>query len=122
MRHGLPDDERTWTLEGITRQQRQADNGPAVRMCNSCFGVFGAGTRVCPYCGAVLGLSPREVEEVAADLVEADRALIQAAKRREVGRAQTLEDLQRVAAMRGYRPNWAIHVWNARRQRYAHPA
>jgi superfamily II DNA or RNA helicase len=48
MRHGLPDDERTWTLEGITRQQRQADNGPAVRMCNSCFGVFGAGTRVCP--------------------------------------------------------------------------
>jgi hypothetical protein len=72
---------------------------------------------MCPYCGAVLGLSPREVEEVAADLVEADRALIQAAKRREVGRAQTLDDLRKVAAMRGYKPGWARHIWEARARR-----
>jgi hypothetical protein len=119
MRHGLPDDERTWTLAGITRQQRQADNGPAVRMCQACFGVFGAGTRMCPYCGTVLGLSPREVEEVAADLVEADRALIQAVKRREMKYARTLEDLRRVGAMRGYKPGWAVHIWEARRARSA---
>lgn len=114
MRHGLPDDERTWTLAGVKRQGRQADNGPAVRMCDACYGVFGAGTRVCPYCGAVLGLTPREVEEIAADLVEADAALLQAARHREVQNARTLEDLQRLGASRGYKPGWALHRWAAR--------
>jgi hypothetical protein len=122
MRHGLPDDEREWSLAGIKRKARDKDTGPAVRQCAECFGVFGAATRTCPYCGRVAGLSPREVEEVAADLVEADRTLLQAAKRREVGRARTLEELQRVGAMRGFKSGWALHVWNARRQRHANTA
>ncbi len=117
MRHGLPDDEREWTLTGIKRRPRDTDNGPAVRMCPECYGVFGAATRMCPYCGKQAPLTPREVEEVKADLVEADRALLQAAKRREVGRARSLEDLQRVAAMRGYKPGWARHIWEARARR-----
>ncbi len=115
MRHGLPDDEREWTLAGIKRRDR--DTGAPVRMCPECFGVFGAATRTCPYCRCVAPLTPREVEEVAADLVEADRALLQAAKRREVGYARTLEELQRVAAMRGYKPGWARHMWEARQHR-----
>ncbi len=117
MRHGLPDDDREWTLAGIKRRARDADNGPAVRMCPECFGVFGAATRLCPYCGKQAPLTPREVEEVAADLVEADAAMLKAAKRREVGYARTLEDLQRVAAMRGYKPGWARHIWEARARR-----
>ncbi len=117
MRHGLPDDEREWTLTGIKRRSRDADNGPAVRMCPECYGVFSAATRICPYCGKQAPLTPREVEEIAADLVEADAAMLKAAKRREVGYARTLDDLQRVAAMRGYKPGWARHIWEARARR-----
>jgi hypothetical protein len=112
MRHGLPDDEREWTLAGIKRRDR--DIGPPVRMCPECFGVFGVATRTCPYCGKQAPLTPREVEEVAADLVEADRALLQAAKRREEGRAKTLADLQALGMARGYKPGWAMHRWQAR--------
>ncbi len=125
MRHGLPDDAREWSLAGLSRRQRDADNGPAVRMCDACFGVFGAGTRVCPYCGAVLGLTPREVEEIAADLVEADRELIRASRKREEQRAKTLTDLIALGYARGYaKPEgWARHVierrgaWRARQDR-----
>lgn len=112
MRHGLPDDDRTWTLAGVNRKGRQVDTGPAVRMCEACYGVFSASTRICPYCGAQAALTPREVEEVAADLVEADRELMRAARKREEQRAKTLTELIAVGYARGYaKPEgWAKHV------------
>lgn len=117
MRHGLPDDEREWSLTGIDRKSRKADNGPPIRICEICYGCFGASTRICPYCQHQNGLTPREVEEIQADLVEADRELIRAAKQREVQRAQTLEDLIKIGAARGYKSGWAHHRWAARQAR-----
>jgi len=116
MRHGLPDDDREWSLDGIDRKARSADNGPPVRMCERCYGVFGAGTRTCPYCGHEAEIAAREVEEVDADLAEIDRDLLQAARHREVQRARTMEDLIRVGTMRGYKSpaGWARHVLKAR--------
>lgn len=118
MRHGLPDDDRSWTLKGIDRKARQSDMGPAVRMCDECFAVFPATTRrQCPYCGHFIPLSPREVEEIQADLVEADARLLQAARQREVQRAKSLEELRAVGASRGYKPRWAERVYAARQAR-----
>ena len=116
MRHGLPDDPREWGLDGIDRKSRNADNGPPVRTCERCYGVFGAGTRTCPYCGHEAEIAAREVEEVDADLAEIDRDLLQAARHREVQRARTMEDLIRVGTMRGYKSpaGWARHVLKAR--------
>ena len=117
MRHGLPDDDREWSLDGIDRKARSADNGPPVRTCERCYGVFGAGSRECPYCGHEAELAPREVEEVDADLAEIDRELLQAARHREVQRARTLADLILIGQQRGYKPGWAHHRWAARQQR-----
>lgn len=122
MRHGLPDDEREWSLDGIRRATKDRDVGPPVRMCDACYGVFSATTRICPYCGVQAALTPREVEEIQADLVEADRELLKAARQREVQRARTLEDLIAIGKARGYRDGWAYHRWAGRTARQARQA
>lgn len=117
MRHGLPDDDRAWSLDGIIRASRQQDDGPAVRMCpGPCYAVYSASLRGCPYCGAHPVLTPREVEEIQADLVEADAELLRAAKAREVQRARTEADLIRIGFARGYKNpiGWARHVVEGR--------
>lgn len=123
MRHGLPDDEREWSLDAKPARAKDRDDGAPVRMCERCYGVFGAATRICPYCGAVAPLTPREVEEIQADLVEADRELLKAARQREVQRAKTLEELIALGIARGYNnpAGWAKHKLDAKktaRQRY----
>ena len=69
-RHGLPDDARTWTLEGRTSRTRESE--PQVKRCAACFGVSRAGVRVCPLCGVVFPVNARTVERVEGTLVETD--------------------------------------------------
>jgi superfamily II DNA or RNA helicase len=40
--------------------------------------------------------------------------------KKERANAKSLEDLQRIAAQRGYKPGWAEHVWQSRAQRQSH--
>ena len=49
--HGLPADERTWSLTGAA-VQRSGDALVALARCASCFAVFHAGPASCPRCGA----------------------------------------------------------------------
>lgn len=46
--HGLPDDEREWTLEGRTKKKQ--DEAP-VKTCPECFSVVPKAAKKCPYCG-----------------------------------------------------------------------
>lgn len=46
--HGLPDDEREWTLEGRTKKKQ--DEAP-VKTCPECFSVVPKNAKKCPYCG-----------------------------------------------------------------------
>ncbi len=48
--HGLPDDERVWTLDGPPRRTTAA-LAPLAR-CAACLAVFHAGPACCPRCGA----------------------------------------------------------------------
>jgi len=117
--HGLPDDPREWTLEGRKKKKRAADAPLPIRTCPKCFAALPAAVGVCKYCGAVLGTSPREVEEVAGELVEVDPKVLRRQRMREQARAATLEDLVAIGKSRGYRApeKWAAYVWNARQQK-----
>jgi len=119
MRHGLPDDERAWVLDGEKKRRKKKDESiPAVKMCEKCFAIFSAFAPACPQCGSAVKASPREIKQTDGklELMTAARAEA-AAKRREVGRANSLEDLQRIASERGYKPGWAFNVWKARNRR-----
>lgn len=123
LRHGLPDDKRQWSLNGIDKRKAASREGPAVTQCRSCYGVHRAGLMACPYCGTCRVLQAREVEEVAGQLVEIDRAAMAKAdedrrnrERAEQAAAHTTADLIQLARKRGYKnPGfWAINVMKGR--------
>lgn len=64
--HGLPEDDRAWSLEGA--QGRSTTERPAgLRRCGSCHAIFPPCTR-CPRCGAVNVTDPRPMRVQRAEL------------------------------------------------------
>ncbi|MCP4542390.1 MAG: DEAD/DEAH box helicase [Chloroflexi bacterium] len=117
LRHGLPDDERTWTLEGRkTQRGEKRDENIPVKQCERCFACY-APAPACPSCGHVNETAGREVEHVEGELEQIDIAALRRQQQLERGRAKTLEDLQKIEAARGYKPGWARHVFNARKRK-----
>lgn len=121
LRHGMPDEDRAWTLEGTARGGMKADNDnvPSVKQCEKCYFVFKP-QPVCPSCGHQHIIKQREVQQTEGNLVEIDAAAAAAMKRerqREIGSARTLEALEEVARKRGYKPGWARFIMRSREGR-----
>lgn len=115
-RLGLPDDEREWSLEGRTKARRAtADQEEQARICPTCFAAHEP-RPVCPECGHVYEVKARKVEEVEGELEEIDKEALRRQRAVEQSRAQTLDDLVRLATARGYKSpqRWAAHVFTAR--------
>lgn len=49
--HGLPDEDRTWSLSGAVASTR-TEPGMRIATCRECLAVFKAGPTSCPRCGA----------------------------------------------------------------------
>jgi DNA repair protein RadD len=113
LRHGLPDLEHAWSLEG-----RPKKKGPAlVRRCLECGALIPIASRTCPECGA--DLTPAVKVRAPAPLVELDPATAHEhwlatgpfnAITRWAGRDE--QRLHAIAAARGYRPGWVWHRLN----------
>lgn len=103
-RHGLPDEDREWSLEGIKKKPR--DGGPtfAVRCCPKCYSVHRPAGE-CPFCHWIYAPEEREIKQTAGELREI-KELERKQKRMEVGRAKTLADLQQIANDRNYSNGW----------------
>jgi superfamily II DNA or RNA helicase len=94
VRHGLPDQDREWTLTE-DRKPRVLAEVP-VTTCRECFMVLPAATRICPGCGTVLqgeGVG-REIEHERGELVAVDTLAARRTAKAEQGRAKTLEQLE----------------------------
>lgn len=116
-RHGLPDDDRTWSLDSKPRRQRKKDaEETPIRQCEQCYAVH-APAPSCPSCGFVYPVHSREVQEVEGDLTEIVTDPARLAAKREQAKAATLDELRRIAADRGYNPRWAEHVYRARQSK-----
>ena len=111
--HGLPDDERDWSLDDREKKKRQASAEMSIRQCKECFYVYRPAPK-CPQCGHSAPIQAREIEQVDGTLTEFKRAQENREKRKQVGKAQTLEDFQRIAAERGYKPGWALQMMRVR--------
>ncbi|MGO8269230.1 DEAD/DEAH box helicase [Rhizobium ruizarguesonis] len=121
--HGLPDDERPWSLEGRERKKRGAggeDEEAAVttRQCPQCFRVHRPAP-ICEGCGFEFPSMGRTVKELEGELQEVERKTAQVERKREQAKAQTLEDLIAIGKARGMKNphGWARHVHNARNQK-----
>ncbi len=114
-RHGLPTEEIAWTLDG---KQKRAKPMP-LKQCPKCFVSVAVHVMACPACSFVWPVKskPREVEQIAGELVEitASAKLAASADRKaRIGRARSLGELQALGVEFKYAPGWAWHVWSAR--------
>ena len=122
MRHGLPDDDREWSLEGRKKGKRASSSDPEVRVqqCQACYHVFRPGVSECPSCGApVERKEARKIEVVEGELAKVDADLFRKQGKREQGQARDLAELIALGARRGMRnPSaWAVNVYCARQGR-----
>lgn len=111
-RHGLPDDERHWTLDGKKK-------GPAtkttVKTCKVCYGVSPINARICACCGAPFVTAERDdPAHLDGTLVEIDPEARRRLLQKQVANAKTLDELKAIGRKRGYKPGWAYFIWKAR--------
>lgn len=118
-RHGFPDDERDWTLEGRARGSRDRDAGPPPPItCEGCFmQIRRPAPSHCPGCGKRIAPEVKPIEVGDGELVEVsaeEREAQRLARRREEHGAKTLQELVALAARRGYKnpQKWAFQKWS----------
>jgi DNA repair protein RadD len=117
-RHGLPDEDREWTLHiGKKKNNSEQDRVVALRTCGACFLAVQSTSSQCRYCGYIFPITPRIIQEIAGELVLVEAMEQRRDARREQGRASTLEQLQAIEKLRKYKNGWAWHVYNARKAR-----
>ena len=110
MTHGLPDEPREWSLEGIKKRSRDTVATIGARVCMGCYAVIKP-KPVCEYCGYVFNMTPRQLAEEAGELVQFT-AIEKKNARMQVGMARTIADLKEIAAARNYKPGW---IWQMAR-------
>ena len=112
-RHGMPDDDREWTLEKKKRNkiQQEKEQATKVLQCPECFFIFSPemldGRKVCPHCGYMFPNKERKIE------VEEETKLIKV-----VGfkldysgpeQCQSYAELVEYAKQHGYKRGWAFY-------------
>jgi superfamily II DNA or RNA helicase len=107
LEHGLPQDDREFSLEGRKKRSKTTVASP-VRECPSCDAVLSLNTRLCPECGYQLVAERELPEEASGKLIEVqpgDLPPKSALHRSSESRAQI--DLIRAAARKGGSVSWA---------------
>jgi superfamily II DNA or RNA helicase len=114
--HGLPQDDREFSLEGDERRRRK--QGPkdapptmATRTCARCFAVVTSSLAACPECGFEFPV-PSVPEEADGSLVEVSGAAATADVTRDP-RFQKWQGYVAEAARRGFKPGWAYYRFKA---------
>lgn len=121
-KHGFADDVREWSLEGVVKKKggkKKQEEVLPLKQCGHCFCVH-APAPVCPSCGHVYQTKSRKIEHEDGELAEITpemRAQMSRERKIEVGKAKTLEELQKIAAARGYSEKWATHVFEAKQSK-----
>ena len=119
-RHGLAEEVRDWSLDGIRRKGKrgQQDDVQSTRQCPQCFAVH-TPSPACPQCLHVYEIKDRTPDVVDGELEELKAREAIRGRKREQGTAQTLEDLIRVGKARGMKNpyGWAHNVFKARQRK-----
>jgi superfamily II DNA or RNA helicase len=125
--HGMPCDERTWSLQGAKdrRRMQAANDAIPIRQCPKCFFVAPSTVRVCAGCGYEHETVYRPPEYADGELFEvkrgkadreAEKARLAAIRKAEERACKTPEDWVRLGAQRGHKPGWALHQMKIRHE------
>lgn len=110
-RHGLPDDEREWSLETRKKQETTVK----IRECENCYAVYHSTMQKCPYCGhvATKEIQRKDKKQVTVDLVELHRT--EALKNTRLSDAEltTWEEIVEFQKAHKYKFLWCIRYADA---------
>ena len=108
-RHGLPDDDRQWSLKG--RKEERAELTIKIKECTNCFAVFSPKEKSCPMCGHIPEVKERKEYEVdqQAELAEITESPVIQLDFREPSECKNMKELYELAKARQYKPGWAYH-------------
>lgn len=124
-RHGLPDEERTWTLQGrIVKALSERDGGgrKAIKKCQKCWAPQSISRQDCQFCGEKFTVDIRGEQQIAhidGDLVEVEAGIVRIHRAREQSEAESYDQLVELGKRRGYlHPGaWAQNILKARKKR-----
>lgn len=118
----LPGEVDDWQL-GEDEQRKKKKSAPGVKICPKCFSSSSPQAAKCsnkgpPACEHVFVVKSREIAEKDGEIHElTPEELARRRARVEQGRSQTLEQLIELGRRKGYKENWAIHVYEARQRK-----
>ena len=101
-RFGLPDADRTWTLD--PKHTKKQDKAPPVRQCPQCFATFEPAD-VCPLCGyrfPARGRTVEEIREAALEKIEGFTLCYDSP-----AQCRDYAELRTYGRQKGYKPGWA---------------
>lgn len=104
--HGLPDDDRKWTLESKIKQE----NTVKIRECPNCYGVYSPTLSKCPYCQyeSVKEIRHSDKKTVEIDLVEVQRQSDLKNTRLSDAVLNTWSEIVDFQKIKGYKFAWCI--------------
>ncbi|EQC70377.1 DNA helicase, phage-associated [Streptococcus sp. HSISS2] len=111
-RHGLPNDDREWSLSGVSKKKQKAKLGePTTRTCGECYATFWSAERICPLCGHENQPTKEEIEILREIELEERRQEVASKVETFVtsDQCQTVEELKEFAKQHGYKPGWVYH-------------
>lgn len=116
--HGLPDDERAWSLDGRPKKDRDKSKQQS-KSCKKCFAANNPAASKCRECGEPFLIEGRKIEEVDGELTEVEVQRAKKAAAREQGMAKDIESLVKLGTIRGYKDprKWANAVLSGRQRK-----
>lgn len=110
-RHGLPDDNREWSLA----PKRKQEDTVKIRECENCFAVYPPTMKKCPYCGAEATHEIRTVDRktVDVDLVEVKRQEDIKNTRLRDADLHTWDEIVEFQKLHRYKFAWCFHYAQA---------
>ena len=119
-KHGLPDDDREWSLKG---RKQDGSGSSTVRQCEECFAMIPINVSPCPECGAAKKkpepMGGRPVNTKDGDLHEIDKEAMRKSKKLEEWQCGSLQEMIDLGKSRGYKDPiaWAGYLFTAREKR-----
>lgn len=109
-RHGPPDMQREWSLEG---KKTKSGTEVKIKQCDNCYGVYDPKLKACPFCGFEPIIEAKETkyeQDTEAVLEEIKTEDFQfRLDFREPKDCKTMKELYELAEHRGYKKGWAFY-------------
>ena len=118
--HGFVDDIREWSLNSKKKKNKNNQQALTVETCKKCFASYKP-QPTCPVCGYQAQNRERYIKQEEGELEELKRKEKQETEKQQqrilISSARTMEELEMVAKMLGYKKGWAYRVFESRKNK-----